>query len=295
MLKPSRLPPLGSLRAFHAVAGCLSFKLAAQQLNVSATAISHQIRLLESVLECRVFERNAQGVRLTEAGQFLYTATQSAFTVLEQAVTKIDRSRQPPALTVTTTSNFLTNWLLPRLSGFQQQFPGIDVHLHTGVEPVDLKQRSVEVALRYREQPDPDLHCTLLYQDRFIVVASPTLKLNTPQDLLSSTLLHVQHRHIPAHSPDWPHWKQLYGPDNLNTGRGLYFNDESHALQAAVAGHGAVIASQLLVGDLVNRSVLVAPFSGSLPGANYYMMTLEDKADVAEIRALRQWLQQMMP
>ena len=56
-----------------------------------------------------------------------------------------------------------------------------------------------------------------------------------------------------------------------------------------------MIASQLLVGDLVNRGVLVAPFSGSLPGANYYMMTLEDKADVAEIRALRQWLQQMMP
>ncbi len=79
------------------------------------------------------------------------------------------------------------------------------------------------------------------------------------------------------------------------TGRGLYFNDESHALQAAVAGHGAVIASQLLVGDLVNRGVLVAPFADSLPGANYYMMTLEDKADVTEIRALRQWLLQMMP
>lgn len=295
MIKSSRLPPLGSLRAFDAVAGCLSFKLAAQQLNVSATAISHQIRLLESVLECRVFERNAQGVKLTEAGQLLYTATQSAFTALEQAVAKIDRRHQPPALTVTTTSNFLTNWLLPRLSDFQQQFPGIDVHLHTGVDPVDLKQRSVEVALRYREQPEPDLHCTLLYQDHFIVVASPTLGLNSVQDLLNSTLLHVQNRHIPAQSPDWPHWKQMYGPEELNTGRGLYFNDESHALQAAVAGHGAVIASQLLVGDLVNRGVLVAPFADALPGANYYMMTLEDKADVTEIRALRQWLQQMMP
>lgn len=94
-MKLSRLPPLGALRTFHAVAGCLSFKGAASQLSVSATAVSHQIRLLESVLECRVFERSAQGVRLTEAGQLLYAGTQSAFTSLEDAVKRLIRPDNP--------------------------------------------------------------------------------------------------------------------------------------------------------------------------------------------------------
>lgn len=293
-MKLSRLPPLGALRTFHAVAGCLSFKGAASQLSVSATAVSHQIRLLESVLECRVFERSAQGVRLTEAGQLLYAGTQSAFTSLEDAVKKIDQARQSPALTVTTTSNFLTNWLVPRLADFNAQFPHIDVHLHTSVELIDLKKRTVDVAIRYQEAPESDLHSTLLWEDRFIVVASPNLNLKNADDLNHVMLLHVENRHVPAESPDWEHWKRRYGPDTLNTNRGVRFSEETHALQAAVAGSGAVIASKLLVADLIQRGVLVAPFDDSLPGANYYLVTLEESVERAEIVALREWILQML-
>lgn len=291
----SRLPPLGALRTFHAVAECLSFKQAAQQLSVSATAVSHQIRLLESVLACRVFERSAKGVKLTEAGQILYNGTQSAFSSLEEAVQKIVRAQTSPTLTVTTTSNFLTNWLVPRLADFNAQFPQIDVHLHTSVERVDLKQRGVDVAIRYRETAESHLHSTLLYEDRFIVVASPELALDEVADLNRTMLLHVDHRHIPAQSPNWENWKTRFGPETLNTAKGLHFSDETHALQAAVAGHGAVIASKLLVGDLIQRGVLVAPFAHSLPGANYYLVTLEESAHRADITALREWLQRMLP
>ncbi len=83
-----------------------SFKRAADMLGVSATAVSHQIKLLESVLECRVCERNAMGVSLTDSGEILYAGTQRAFSALEEATTQIVRSHQPPSLTVTTTSNF---------------------------------------------------------------------------------------------------------------------------------------------------------------------------------------------
>lgn len=122
-MRKTRLPPLGALRAFHAVAGCRSFKHAAEELGVSATAVSHQIKLLESVLECRVCERSAQGVSLTETGEILYAGTQRAFAALEQSVAQITRAQQPPALTVTTTSNFLTHWLVPRLADFKAEFP----------------------------------------------------------------------------------------------------------------------------------------------------------------------------
>ncbi len=292
----SRLPPLGALRAFHAVAVCLSFKRAAAQLNVSATAISHQIRLIESMLECRVFERNAQGVKLTDSGEILYAGTQSAFAALEESVTKMAHFKQPPALTITTTSNFLTNWLVPRLADFKTLFPQIDLRLHTGIERVDLTQRTVDVAIRYREGVESDLHSTLLYEDRFVVVASPALTLKQPEDLQHATLFHVDNRHVPADSPDWAHWQRSYGPAELNTSRGLHFSDETHAVQAAVAGQGVVIASQLLVGDLIQRGVLVAPFALSLPGARYYLLTLDDIADRPDVVALREWmLQQMQP
>jgi len=289
-MKKAHLPPLGALFAFHAVASYSSFKRASEELNVSATAISHQIKLLESILECRVCERSARGVSLTEAGKILYTGTQSAFAALEQAAEKINHSRLPPALTVTTTSNFLTNWLVPRLADFKAAFPAIDLRLHTSVERVDLTQRSVDVAIRYREMPEQTLHSTLLYEDRFIVVASPTLKLKNIDDLHAHTLFHVENRLVPAETPSWKNWRRHYGPEDLNITSGLIFSDETHALQAAIAGQGVVIASQLLARDLLQRGVLSAPFEMSLPGANYYLVTTEETAQRPDIMALRDWL-----
>ncbi|HEI8866347.1 LysR substrate-binding domain-containing protein [Serratia sp. AKBS12] len=293
MRKP-RLPPLGALRAFHAVAGCLSFKRAADQLGVSATAVSHQIRLLETSLACRVCERSAQGVSLTAAGQTLYAGTQRAFAALEEATAQIAHANQPPALTVTTTSNFLTHWLVPRLADFKAQFPQIDLRLHTSVERVDLTQHRVDAAIRYRETPETDLPCTLLHEDRFILVASPTLHIRQLDDLRSVTLFHVEQRHVPADAPDWSHWQRLYGPPDLNINAGLRFSDETHALQAAVAGQGVVIASQLLAQDQLQRGVLVAPFACSLPGARYYWVTGEDSAEREDVVALREWLLRQM-
>lgn len=293
-MKKIRLPPLGALRAFHAVAESQSFKRAADTLGVSATAVSHQIKLLESVLGCRVCERSAQGMSLTESGRVLYAGTQRAFAALEEATVQVLRAQQPPALTVTTTSNFLTHWLVPRLADFKAEFPAIDLRLHTSVERVDLSQRSVDVAIRYRETPEAALHCTLLHTDRFIVVASPALNIRQPEDLQSVTLFHVENRRVPADEPSWEHWQQRYGPVGLNIHAGLTFSDETHALQAAVAGQGVVIASELLARDLLQRGVLTAPFNMTLPGANYYLVATEETAQRRDIVTLREWLLSQM-
>jgi LysR family glycine cleavage system transcriptional activator len=120
---------------------------------------------------------------------------------------QIAQSRQPPSLTVTTTSNFLTHWLVPRLADFTARFPAIDLRLHTSVERVDLHLGTVDAAIRYRETPETALCCTLLYEDRFIVVASPSLGLVRPEDLAQVTLFHVANRHVPADSPTWENWR----------------------------------------------------------------------------------------
>ena len=175
-----------------------------------------------------------------------------------------------------------------------QIFPAIDLRLHTSVERVDLNQRSVDVAIRYRETPERELHCTLLHEDRFIVVASPALGITRLEDLRHATLFHIEHRHVPADSPGWENWQRRYGPPQLNIDAGLTFSDETHALQAAVAGQGVVIASELLARDLLQRGVLAAPFEMFLPGANYYLVATQELAQRADISALRDWLLQQI-
>ncbi|MDX5629639.1 MULTISPECIES: LysR substrate-binding domain-containing protein [unclassified Brenneria] len=289
-MRKKRLPPLGALRAFNAVAVHRSFKLAADEIGVTATAISHQIRLLEEQLATKVCERSAKGVTLTPAGEMLFATTQRVFSALQDTVEKIHAVNAPPVLTITTTSNFLTHWLVPRLTDLKAALPAIDLRLHTSVERVDLTRKTVDAAIRYREEREETLTSTLLYQDRFVLVASPRLAIKQLRDLSSATLFHVDNRHIPALSPSWENWRRRFGPADLNIDAGLHFTDETHAIQAVVAGQGIAIVSSLLAHDFIRQGVLSAPFEHALPGANYYLVTLPDYAGRDDIAHLRSWL-----
>jgi LysR family glycine cleavage system transcriptional activator len=289
-MKKIRLPPLGSLKAFDAVAQQASFKRAAEEIGVTATAISHQIRVLEEALGTAVFERSAREVKLTAAGQILRQATRQAFAGLQAAVEEIHHAGLPPALTLTTTSNFLTHWLVPRLADLKQVAPAMDLRLHTGIELVDLTRNTVDVAIRYSESADESLDSTLLYHDTFILVSSPALALKTPADLKDVTLFHVENRHIPRPSPDWENWRAHFGPQDLNIDNGLRFTDETHAIQAAIAGQGVAIVSSLLARDFIEKGILTVPFPHHLPGANYYLVTTKEKSARDDIGILRNWL-----
>lgn len=196
-MRSYRLPPLGAVKAFDAVATCGSFKQAAQQIGVTPTAISHQIRLLEQFLDTPLFIRGARQVQLTAAGQRLLQASTRAFADLLSAVEDIQRAKSPPTLTLTTTSNFLTHWLVPRLALMKACCPALDLRLHTSLDVMNLAHNAVDVAIRYSMAPDEALDATLLYEDSFIAVASPALGLTPQGGLLTAILIHVEDRHIP--------------------------------------------------------------------------------------------------
>ncbi|MEA9388959.1 LysR substrate-binding domain-containing protein [Acerihabitans sp. TG2] len=289
-MRPTRLPPLGTLRVFNAVATHRSFKLAAEDIGVTATAVSHQIRLLEHTLETTLCHRNVKGVLLTSAGETLFHTTQRLFSDLRDTVDKIHALNTPPAFTITTTSNFLTHWLVPRLAHLKATWPSMDLRLHTSVDRVDLSQKTVDAAIRYRETPEAALACTLLYEDRFTLVASPSLAIKRLDDLTSVTLFHVDNRHVPSCAPSWQNWRDRIGPATLNIEAGLHFNDETHALQATIAGLGVAVVSKLLAQDFIRQGVLTAPFDHTLTGANYYFVTLPELAEREDIANLRNWL-----
>ncbi|MGL9723623.1 LysR substrate-binding domain-containing protein [Sodalis sp. (in: enterobacteria)] len=293
-MRSYRLPPLGAIKAFDAVATCGSFKQAEQQIGVTPTAISHQIRLLEQFLDTPVFIRGARQVQLTAAGQRLLQASTRAFADLLSAVEDIQRAKSPPTLTLTTTSNFLTHWLVPRLALMKACCPALDLRLHTSLDVMNLAHNAVDVAIRYSMAPDEALDTTLLYEDSFITIASPALGLTPQGELLTATLIHVEDRHIPQPAPDWRHWRALYGPAQLNVHAGLRFADETHAIQAAIAGQGVAIVSRLLAKDFLDKAILCAPFAQTLPGGRYYFVTTREKSQRPDVMALKRWLTHCM-
>ncbi|SKC05874.1 LysR family transcriptional regulator, glycine cleavage system transcriptional activator [Kosakonia radicincitans] len=291
-MRTRRLPPLSAIRAFDAVARHTSFKAAAEEIGVTPTAISHQIRVLETSLNQRLFTRSARAVVLTNAGEILFRASGNIFATLREAVEAIDRAGQPGALTLSTTSNFLTNWLVPRLPSLHQQHPSLELRLHSSTDLVDVRGDMADCAIRYSMQADEALENTLLYRDRFVLVASPQLALRVTEDLSRFTLFHIENRHVPQPEPDWPHWKAAFGPADLPVHTGIHFDDETHAIQAAIAGQGVLLASELLIQNALAQGLLRVALPGTLPGGNYYFVTSQQKAQREEVRIIKAWLQQ---
>ncbi|AHY07590.1 LysR substrate-binding domain-containing protein [Serratia plymuthica] len=284
-----KLPPLGSLRAFDTVARLQSFKLAAEEIGVSPTAISHQIRLLESLLGVSVFERTPRKVELTADGKILQQASAQAFNLLQTAVENIGERQRPAVLTLSATTALITHWLVPRLPALMRQFPAIDLRLHADDHIVDLRSKQIDVAIRYGNRPDDPLSPRLLQQDRFMLVVSPQLNVASITDLLQTTLIHIDGRQVPRPSPDWSRWRSEFGPAALMVDAGPRFTDEAHAIQAAIAGQGAVIASRLMVQHALESGVLIAPFEHSLPGAAHYFVSNPDGKHSRAVAQLADW------
>src|ERR671912_2206678 len=150
-----RLPPLAALRAFEAAARHLSFKHAADELAVTPTAISHQVRLLEDTLGQRLFERRTRRVVLTSAGSMLYAPLRNSFESMVEAVECVRMIKTPNAVTLTATMAFTSKWLVPRVAAFRARFPGINLRLLASDDVLDLRTGGADIAVRYGGGADP--------------------------------------------------------------------------------------------------------------------------------------------
>ncbi|HEU5442684.1 MAG TPA: LysR substrate-binding domain-containing protein [Steroidobacteraceae bacterium] len=284
-----RLPPLAALRAFEAAARRLSFKQAAAELFVTPTAISHQVRQLEDFLGMRVLDRSPRSVSLTPAGKELYEATAAGFAQIARALSRLHRGPGYAALTLSATPAFLGQWLIPRLGELRRLLPGIDLRLHASNTALALEASDAEIAIRYGKGPFPGLDATALASDRFAPVCSPALRLGRIADLRNVSLIHIDGMRVPRPQPTWARWC-AQARVNLDVEVGLRFSDSLHALQAAVAGQGVVLASLVLAADALKSGLLVQPFGESLPGATYHFICSRESSARTDVLALRDWL-----
>jgi LysR family glycine cleavage system transcriptional activator len=289
----ARLPSLNGLRAFEAAARHLSFTVAASELNVTQTAISHQIRRLEEELGIRLFVRQNRALALTPEARDYLPGVRAAFNDLRLATDQLLRRDNDHVLTVSTLASLAAKWLLPRLSAFQEANPGIDVRITTSTGLVDFKSGDVDAAIRYGRGQWPGLRADWLMADQLFPVCSPALltgnhPLRCPEDLKDHVLLHTSN----ANSDDWRLWLTAAGlPTNLSTHPGITFDLIFMTVQAAIDGIGVAMGRTSYVEADIAKGRLVVPFKITLPAdAGFYLVYPEATADTPKLAAFRQWL-----
>ncbi|HET8726279.1 MAG TPA: LysR substrate-binding domain-containing protein [Alphaproteobacteria bacterium] len=285
-----RLPPLAALRAFEAAARHLSFKRAAEELRVTPTAISHQVRLLEETIGLRLFERRTRRVVMTPEAQVLFPVLRDGFDAFARAIDGLARQRGRAAVTVSAPTAFTAKWLVPRVAAFRSARPDIDVKLLASDDVVDLNSGAADLAIRYGRGPYPGLVAEPLFVDRFAPMASPRLGLAKPTDLRSATLLHSDWRRSDPSNPTWPRWLAETGLRGVDGRAGLRFNDDSHVIQAVIAGHGIALLSMMLVSEDLAAGTLAVAFGPEIEGLTYHFVQSGARPPTEPVVAVRSWL-----
>jgi LysR family glycine cleavage system transcriptional activator len=264
----ARLPSLNGLRAFEAAARHLSFTHAAAELNVTQTAISHQIRRLELELGISLFVRQNRALALTPEARDYLPGIRAAFNDLRLATDRLQRRDNDHVLTVSTLASLAAKWLLPRLSAFQEAHPGIDVRITTSTALVDFKSGDVDAAIRYGRGHWPGLRADWL--------------------MANHVLLHTSQ----GYDDDWRLWLTAAGlPANISKQPGLTFDLIFMAVQAAIDGIGVAIGRTSYVEGDIAKGRLVVPFKITLPAdAGFYLVSPEATAEKPRLAAFRQWL-----
>lgn len=285
-----RLPPLSALRAFEAAARHESAKQAAEELSVTATAISHQIRALEESLGVALFLRKPRQLELTMAGRELQQVLESAFDSIGAAVERLSAAPRRQAVTLSTTPAIAVRWLLPWVCLLRDSHPHIDLRIHASHEPVALDGVTADIAIRYGDGRWPGLVAEKLFDNSFVPACSPLLELHDVTDLPKHTLIHFRNQAVMSSPLDWAVWQKKAQVTGLDVGAGLVFSDETHAVSAAIGAQGVALMSRQLIEDELKAGRLVQPFGPELEGKPFFLVYPESRRNDPSIQAVRGWV-----
>jgi LysR family transcriptional regulator, glycine cleavage system transcriptional activator len=287
-----RLPPLSTLRVFEAAARHNSFRKAADELNLTASAVSHGIQTLENWLGVELFSRESRGLHLTDAGKAYAPLVNQALSVLAKATDQLPGREATGTLSISSAPTFASKILLPRLEKFTAQFPDIRVTIDTSQRFVDLALDDVDIAVRFAPTEKPAANWTLLAAETLIPVCSPGLKQQFAGLEDASVLSRAPLIHLTVVSVDWNHWFQANGmeaPSSIH--QGLRLDTMQMAIDAAVRGFGVVLGRSPLIDDDVRSGHLVPLANQAIPsGSSYWLVTAQTDFQKPEVKAFRRWL-----
>jgi LysR family glycine cleavage system transcriptional activator len=296
MTKSNVMPALDLLVGFEAAARHLSFTKAGEELYLTQSAVSRQMKELEDQLGVPLFERRHRALALTEAGQQFHAVAAQVINTMRAATERLRAQagkRRP--LSVTTTASFAALWLIPRLAGFTRNHPHVDVRITAETKVQDLERDGLDVALRHGPASLAGPNAIRLFGERVFPVCSPKLlrkiALKKPDDLKNHVLLQY---HDPDVRHPWLHWNtwlEVAGVADLRPAGRLSFSGYEQIIPAAVAGHGVALGRSPLVKDLLDSRELVAPFKSKAdPARAYFVIVGRHAAERPEVNDFVEWL-----
>lgn len=290
------MPPLNSIRAFEAAARHGSFVLAAEELHVTPSAVSQQIKTLEEWLQISLFKRLPRGLELTNVGKDYLPGLVEALDLIAARTADIVGKDDSNLLNVTMMPSFAAQWMVRRLEKFSNLYPDIDVRVSSLARTVDFFNEDIDLGIRYGGGNYPGLHVELLMTESVTPVCCPLLlqgdnPLNKIEDLANHTLLHDLGL-INSNSPlAWKTWFEAAGYPKVKTIKGPQFSDTHLTVQAAIAGRGVMLGRDRLIADELAAGILIAPFEKKLPAEHsYYIVCKPDSISCPKVAAFKDWL-----
>ena len=296
MRKRNALPALDLLVGFEAAARHLSFTKAGEELFLTQSAVSRQIKELEDQLGAALFHRRHRALALTEAGQQFYAAAAQVLATMRAATERLrsQAGRRRP-LSVTTTASFAALWLIPRLAGFTRDHPGVDVRITAETRVQDLERDGFDLALRHGPASLAGPNAVRLFGEKVFPVCSPKLLKKTPLEKPADLRHHIL---LQYDDPDgrhpWLHWKTWLEVERISELRPagtLSFSGYEQIIPAALAGHGVALGRSPLVKELLAAGDLVAPFKSQAdPARAYFAIVSRSAENRPEVGAFVSWL-----
>jgi LysR family transcriptional regulator, glycine cleavage system transcriptional activator len=285
-----RLPPIQTLRAFEAAARTLSFTKAAEEIFVTASAVSQQVRHLEDQLGVKLFRRLVTGLALTDEGRTLLPHVRRGFEALSEGLDSLADPNLPRTLKLLVLSSFATKWLVPRLGGFADLYPAVEISLFHHHEPPDFGSTDFDLAILWGDGEWKGCDCYFLMEELIFPVCSQKLldgavERGRPESLAGTVILRT------ALFSQWPLWLKGANIDRTEPMRTRVFDDGSMMIDAAVEGQGVALARSVLAADAIAAGKLVVPFRPITESPySYYMVVPDDRPISPTAQAFMDWI-----
>ena len=278
---------LNGLRALEAVGRLGTLQAAADELGVSAGAVSQHVIKVEAQLGRAIFERSGRGMRPTGFGEGFLARLGEGFLLLDRAVAST-RQHADFVLTVSVAPVFASKWLVPRLSSWSRLHPDILIRLDASTAIVDPDTSDVDVAIRVGPGGWPGVRAEFLLPQELFPVCAPALaaRLREPRDLIGMPILRDANTTL-----SWNLWLENFGLDEAQLAEGHSFTDAALCLDAAIAGQGVMLAWATLAQYALEHGQLVAPFAyRATTGLGYYLVTSQSRREPPKVARFKRWI-----
>lgn len=278
------LPSMDLLRSFEASARHLSFTKAANELNITQSAVSRQIKSLEENLGIPLYRRGIRELTMTEAGARLYQTVDKLLKQLESCIASLEPADACRPLGVTTTVAVAALWLIPRLTAFRALYPGIDVRVSASNDRQDIRRNHLDLAIRYARPGQLAQGALVLFCEEVYAVCSPSLvsnplrPLRNPADLRQQMLLHLDDSCGDLPWYRWSTWLENMGHPELEPTGSLRFSHYDQLVQAALSGLGVALGRDPLIRPLLMQGKLVCPFQEQPSHSGTYHIEIDENS-----------------